>query len=341
MKKISIILRLILSIVLIVTSVVLWRGNGATTAFAVGDLTVNWGVAEGNPIFVVNNMIPGDSENRTVNVVNGAASSRPVSIRGLLDLETNSLGSVLEIIISADGTDIYGGTAGTKTVAQFLSESSGPTGMPLTTLGTGADVDYDFDVTFPQSAGDTYQNASIQFDLRIGINVDVPADCSQIAFSGDPIFGTSGNDRIYGTTGNDLIFGLEGNDRILSHGGDDCLIGGLGTDELRGETGNDVLVGGDGNDLLVGAVGNDIIFGGAGNDTIRGEFNNDTIFGEDGDDKINGDSGNDIIHGNNGNDTLDGGSGNDTLIGDANSDKANGQSGIDTCDAEIESLCEL
>lgn len=323
MKKISIIVRLVLSVTLVIASIVILRGNGVTTAFAVGDLSVNWGVAQGNPIYVVNTMSPGENQNRVVNVFNGAASSRPVSVRGILDLEVGGLGSILELIIKADGMDIYGGTTGTKTVTQFLTESGGPTGIMLTTLASGADVDYAFDVLFPSSAGNTFQNASIQFDLKIGINIDLPQDCSHIGFSGDPIYGTDGNDRIAGTRGNDLIFALEGNDRVMAYGGDDCIVGGLGNDELRGETGNDSIFGNEGDDLIIGAVGDDQLFGGAGRDTIRGENNNDTLFGEAGDD------------------LLDGGNGNDSLVGGANIDKANGKNGSDSCDAEVEISCEL
>ena len=55
-----------------------------STAYAVGDLTVDWGIGIGDvgPIFNVLNMAPGDVEEREVDVTNSAASTRPIGVRG-------------------------------------------------------------------------------------------------------------------------------------------------------------------------------------------------------------------------------------------------------------------
>lgn len=356
----------------------------ATTAYAVGDLTVDWGIGVGDvgPIFNVLNMAPGDIEERDVDVSNSAVTARPIGVRGLMTSGQASFSAALKIVISEGGTDLYGGTSGTgeKSLSDFFTESAGPDGIPLSTLGPGGTTTYTFKVTFAEDSGNEFQNLSVMFDLKIGIAIAVPAECEDIEFDlvdGLPIFGTDGNDRINGTRGNDLIFGFEGNDRIFGHGGHDCLVGNEGNDELRGEVGNDFLFGNEGNDLLIGAVGNDFISGGDGNDNIRGENNNDLIEGGDGDDKItggngndvinagignddvssengadeinggagndklDGGSGNDLIHGNSGDDQINGKSGNDTLIGDEDTDSINGHSGTDTCEGEVEVNCEL
>ena len=362
--------RILTLLSLIIIGVLLVQSNGLglfnkNTAFAVGDLTVDWGIGMGDvgPIFNVSNFAPGDTESRDVNVDNGAVSSRPVGVRGIETSGIGSISGVLDIVISEGGSDLYGGSpTGPKTLAQFFTESAGPDGIPLSILGSGSSATYTFKISLQESAGNEFQNTNVVFDLKIGISIPVPQECSEIEFNlvgGLPIFGTSGNDRINGTRGNDLIFAFEGNDKIFSHGGDDCIVSGSGNDEARGETGNDVIFGNEGNDLLIGAVGNDKILGGSGNDTIRGENNDDVIEGNEGNDKITGGNGNDLIDGGNNNDDLSGengqdqisggtgddkltgGAGNDILLGNDGTDSANGQSGTDTCDAESETNCEL
>src|SRR3989344_1196068 len=96
---------------------------------AVGGLDVVWGVPDGDPIFVVENMLPGDQELRSVTVNNGASVARLISVKGT---RTGGIGldpkleTVLEIIISESGVDLYGGTTGAKTVQGFFDDSQDP-----------------------------------------------------------------------------------------------------------------------------------------------------------------------------------------------------------------------
>ena len=368
---------LILALVVMVGGASIYHAGRLSTVRAVGDLEVDWGVPDGDPIFVVINAAPGDMEDHNVVVTNNGSSTRPVGVRGVKTSGVGGLESVLEIVISEGGTDLYGGTTGTKTVSQFFTDSAGLDGIFLSNLQSLNVTTYNFKVTFPESAGNEFQDTQIVFDIIIGVSVTVPEECLEIEFSGSPIFGTSGNDRINGTLGNDLIFGFEGNDRIFGHGGDDCIVGGEGDDNLRGETGNDFIFGNEGNDLLVGAVSNDFLDGGSGNDNIRGENNNDIIIagsgddkvtggngddnidGGDGDDNISAENGRDAITGGSGNDFLDGGAGNDNIDGQVGNDNINGKagndnligcdgfdtinghSGTDTCDGEVETNCEI
>lgn len=350
-----------------------------STAQAVGDLTVDWGVPEGNPIFTVNNMAPGEMESRTVHVTNGASTNRPVGVRGIKTSETGDLSTVLAMVISENGTDLYGGSSSTgpRTLTQFFSESAGPDGISLSTLGPGNDTHYTFEVEFDENAGNEFQGKSVVFDLKIGIAISVPEECKNIHFSGSPIFGTENRDVLHGTNGNDLIFALEGNDVVNASNGNDCVVGGPGDDIVHGSNGKDVLFGNEGNDRIDGLNGNDLIFGGEGNDIINSSNGDDLIEGGDGNDKIkggNGDdhieggggndqvkagNGNDQVNGGNGNDEIDGGNGNDQingedgndslvgkngndiLLGGSGTDSANGGLGSDTCDAETEINCEL
>lgn len=368
------IIKLILPFLIIVVGGLYAVLNNVNTAFAVGDLVINWGVPTGDPIFVVNNILPGDTEERTVDITNNATSTKTPAVRGIkTSVNPANFTDVLEITIKEGLTTLYGPVS----LEQFFTDSVDPDGIPLTSINNGANKTYSFKVTFDPAAGNEFQNASVVFDIQIGVSSEIPADCQGIIFSNPPIFGTDGNDRIRGTLGNDLIFALEGNDRVMAFGGDDCIIGGPGNDELRGEVGNDLIFGNEGDDLVVGASGEDTLFGGDGNDNIRGENgedyieggdgndtitggnSDDQIFGQAGNDNISSENGEDIVSGGEGNDSLDGGGGNDVITGDSGNDNINGKagndnltggtdtdvsnglSGTDTCDAETELNCEL
>lgn len=295
------------------------------TAYAVGDLDVIWGVPDGDPIFVVENMLPGDSEQRTVTVKNNASSAREVSIKGIKTDEAKNFSQILDFVISQNGIDIYGGTSptGPKTLAQFFLDSNTPTGLALSTVPAGGQNQYVFKAYFPTSAGNEYQGARVVFDLVIRLAFDVPAACSHIEFDGEPIFGTQKGDKIKGTNGNDLIFGLEGGDAIDGKNGDDCIVGGTHGDSLKGGNGNDVIIGGTGGDAIDGGNGNDLMYG-----------NEDS-------DSLDGGNGNDKGWGGTGHDALKGGAGNDELHGEDGSDTANGGPNTDICTAEVRTQCEL
>ncbi len=330
------------------------------TAYAVGDLIVNWGVPEGQPIFLVNNIVPGDSETHTVNVANGATVARQIGVMGIKTLETGNLSSVMEIVISQNGTDMYGGSTGVKTLAEFFTESGNPNGISLSNLAPSTNTDYVFTVTFKENAGNDFQGQQIKFDLKIGMQSDIPEACSEINFgTRPPILGTQGSDVIEGTSRNDLIITFEGDDVVDGKGGNDCivtgigrdiarggngrdiLIGGLGQDTLLGENGNDMLFGDEENDALYGGNGNDTIQGSVGSDTISGGNDRDTVFAGDGNDDIEGNNGNDTLNGEKGFDNIRGGNGADTIDGGDDIDVVNGNNGQDTCTAEAESNCEL
>lgn len=311
MKKI---LTQILALVIVVGTI--WFGvsrggllNPSTAQAVVGDLVINWGVPEGNPIFVVNDFAPGRSITKPVQVTNNASVVREVGVIGANLTGDMDLAGQLEITISRGGTDLYGGTAGLKTVADFLADGTLADPIVLTNVNAGQTVQLDFTVKFKESAGDEFQNKSITLDITIGLTgtiVGLPAECAGFDLSNaNLIMGTQKNDRLRGTSGNDVIFGLEGNDLIEGRGGRDCLIAGSGNDNVQGETGDDILLGQAGNDSLRGGTGNDVIIGEAGNDTMRGE------------------------------------NGADQLLGGAGNDNAHGGTGVDTCEAESEHQCEV
>lgn len=389
---------LFLSFSIVAAAVFIYQNNQAKTAYAVGAINVEWGVPDGDPIFVVTNMLPGDVEEREVEVINNDTVSRNIVIQGVKTAETLNFSTILDFVILEGVTPIYGTGSGTgpKTLSDFFSESD-LDGIPLSSVAASGSTTYKFIATFPSSAGNEWQTASVIFDLIISMEAggDIPAECSHIEFDGDPIFGTAIGDNLQGTEGNDLIYGLEGGDSINGKGGDDCLVGNEVGDSVFGGPGNDVLLGledgdslkgEDGEDLLIGAGGGDTLkggndndelygneghdsldgeggddfldaadgddslFGGEGNDemhagpgkdSVKGGGGNDKILGEEDGDIIKGEDGNDDIDGGPGEDNMSGGNGDDKVIGGPDFDKANGDSDTDTCDAEIETTCEL
>ncbi|MBU3978306.1 hypothetical protein KKE85_03275, partial [Patescibacteria group bacterium] len=54
-----------------------------STAYAVAGLLIDWGVTPGDPIFVITDIVPGDTESRTVQIHNGSTDTVPVGIRGM------------------------------------------------------------------------------------------------------------------------------------------------------------------------------------------------------------------------------------------------------------------
>src|SRR3989344_2147169 len=142
------------------------------TAYAIGDLTVLW---ETDPLFNETNIAPGFTKTKTVNVANGAVSTRPVGVRGILTSDPGNLASVMNIEIKEGATTLY-----SNTLSQFFIDSAGPDGIFLSNLASGANTDYDFIVTFDTAAGNEFQNQTIIFNLQIGISVEVPDECQNI-----------------------------------------------------------------------------------------------------------------------------------------------------------------
>jgi len=327
---------------------------------AIGDLTINWGVPTGDPIFVVTNFLPGDVEDRNVVITNSGTQVRPVGIRGVQTNVSESLENVIDFVISEGGNDIYGGTLGNKTLAQFFADSGGPNGLFLFNLNPSQTKTVNFEATFQSSAGNEFQNTEVIFDLIIGISIDIPDECDGIDLLPTPIIGTSKAETLTGTPGNDLILGLEGADIINGNNGDDCILGGSGAEnKIHGNNGNDVIFGEAGADHINGNNGDDLIFGGTGADVIDGGNGNDHLVGNEQADKLDGGNGDDLLEGNEGPDSLRGGNGDDILngndgadslrgdagddqlFGGAGMDSANGNTGTDTCVAESEISCEI
>ena len=158
--------RIIVSIVALGIAIVgffLWKQEKGEV-LAVGDLTINWGVPSGDPIFVVTNALPGDTESRQVIVTNDGSVPRDIAVRGDLLSESPFFSTILDFKISENGTDLYTGT-----LADFFAATATPSSVPLNTINPSDSKTYTFEVHFQESAGNEFQNAFVIFNLLIGI----------------------------------------------------------------------------------------------------------------------------------------------------------------------------
>jgi len=163
---------LILALVVIVGGTSIYQARQLSAVKAFGDLTVDFHtVTAGDPIFVINNMMPGDSESRVVDVTNSGTLARFVTVKGIKKSETGNLSTVLSIVVREGAIDRYGGTSGTglKHLSDFFADSAGPNGVQLSILGSGAHTAYTFIVSFDTSAGNPFQGKQVVFDLTFGI----------------------------------------------------------------------------------------------------------------------------------------------------------------------------
>ena len=186
---------------------------------AVGDLEITYlGVPLGDPIFEVENMAPGDSEDRDVVVTNNGTIARFVAVKGV---RTGGVGTdpkletVLDIVISEGGTDLYGGGSptGAKTVQDLFNDSADPNGVQLSIVNPGDTTTYNFKVTFPESADNEFQGKSVIFDLTFGIITGENIVINEVYYLVDEDHGLdSPKDRgILGVNGNNVSIIIQGN----------------------------------------------------------------------------------------------------------------------------------
>ena len=128
-----------------------------------GDLRVTTNV----PLFSSSTVwYPGLSQTQTVFVKNLGSTGHQVAFRADNTGQTAGidLAAKLDFKIARAGTDLYGGTAGAKSLHDFWDAGE----VGLTTVPAGGENNYDFTVTFPSGAGNEYQKQSAAFDLVVG-----------------------------------------------------------------------------------------------------------------------------------------------------------------------------
>ncbi|MEK7573889.1 MAG: lamin tail domain-containing protein [Patescibacteria group bacterium] len=185
---------------------------------AAGDLNINYHVPLGDPIFVVENFLPGDSENRDIDITNNGSVARAIWVKGI---RTGGVGgapkleTVIDIVIKDGATPIYGtgSPTGPKTVQNFFTDSSGPTGVSLGTINSGVHKTFNFKVTFPTSAGNEFQRKSVIFDLKIPNFQSDNIVINEVYYRVDSLHGLdSPKDRgILNVNGNNVTVVVSGN----------------------------------------------------------------------------------------------------------------------------------
>lgn len=128
----------------------------------------------GSPLFSVSNLIPGESVEKTLTVVN----NRDETLSAFLsannqDDSGNILHNVLRISIKSNGTSIY-----TDTLANFLNLSSP---VSLGNIPKSNSQNYQMLISFDIEAGNEYQGKSTDFDLSVnlsgsGVDTDTAQD---------------------------------------------------------------------------------------------------------------------------------------------------------------------
>jgi len=261
-KRIFIIILIILGVAVAAVARTLIDPADFNTFASVGDLTTDWGgVQAPNAMFFVTNMLPGDSVTKTLTVTNTGSGIKPLGIRaekksrsGEEDFPTKLLLQIYD-----NGTKIFD-----SSLSGLFTQSLNNGYIDFADLAPGATGHYRFDVTFDPNAGNPYQQDSVVFDLILGIAVEVPAECQNIAALPNVkfIFGTDKKETLTGGNYPNIIFGFGGDDVLNGNNLQDCLIGGNGDDKLHGNNKDDVLIGGAGTDDLFGNNGTDTCLSG-------------------------------------------------------------------------------
>lgn len=144
------------------------------TVRAFGDLAVQFGVPPEDPLFNIHDMMPGDEVMKEVVVMNNSAVPRFVAVKAVRTGPTPIpdpplLEGILDVVIDDASVDLYGGTAGAKTVEDWFTDSGGEDGVLLSVLNPGESKTYRVKVKFPWLAGNEYQGKSVVFDLIFGV----------------------------------------------------------------------------------------------------------------------------------------------------------------------------
>lgn len=140
--------------------------NLVSTVRAFGDLTVTYlAVPLGAPIFSVNNLYPGQSESRQIEVTSSGSVARFIAIKGIRQGPSDQTTPLLE---SEMTVAINGGDSPYAELLQtFFTESSGD-GISLGVVNPGETKTYTVTATLPTSVQNNMQNKQVIFDLTFG-----------------------------------------------------------------------------------------------------------------------------------------------------------------------------
>jgi Ca2+-binding RTX toxin-like protein len=265
--------------------------NGATTSFAMGDVTkIEVSTGGGNDKFAttVDTLVVRDNGVTTVYTlpdVSVSGGDGNDTLRTGRGNDTLVGGAGNDSLQGQDGQDAIGGNEGDDYIDGGAGNDSMHGGVGGDTIFGGAAADGN-DVMDSGGGGIATLDV-LDFSSRpIGIRIYVgqPVASGQFGVEADTInagftiiYGTNGDDHFIGTNGTDFYNSMYGNDRTEGRGGDDFL---------SNFSGKDTMLGGDGDDVLDSAEGDSSLDGGAGDDTFETFTGNDTVIGGPGIDTV-------------------------------------------------------
>ena len=128
----------------------------ASPVSANGNLVV---VFQNTPLFYEASFLPGDTVTRWVQVTNNTAETQKIGTQAIGVDNDDHLGDVMYLEIKQDTTLLYSGT-----LSEFFTAGE----IYLSDLEAGANITYNYAITFDSGAGDDYQGLGLGFDIVVG-----------------------------------------------------------------------------------------------------------------------------------------------------------------------------
>jgi len=162
---------------------------------------------ENAPLFNEANFMPGDSVTRWTKVANNTTNTQPIGVRATNfanPLPSDDLARALNIVVRKGSTDLYGGSLGNKTLAEFFAAGE----IKLEDLAGSANAQYDFVISFPAEKENEWQLKRTGFDIVMGIFGE-PYNPPKPPVTDDPpiTYGGGGGGGGGGSCANEIIEG--------------------------------------------------------------------------------------------------------------------------------------
>ncbi|MFH1657486.1 MAG: fibronectin type III domain-containing protein [bacterium] len=182
---------------------------------------------ENTPLFGNADIKPGDSEIRWIKVTDNSGAMRTIAIEainfpGFPDINSvpsDDLSRALLIAIRLKGgADLYGGSAGAKTLFEFYQIGE----ISLSDINNGVTEEYEVEIDFPIEKGNEWQGKTTGFDLLVGLKGKEEGEPIEPTEPTEPPGGEGGGGG--GGGGGGLPRGLTILDPIRVDIGEDCSV---------------------------------------------------------------------------------------------------------------------
>ena len=122
------------------------------------DNGTSWSPLTGS-IFNETNFLPGNGVTRLIKVTNNSGTTKKIATETINENDPNNFASQLKLEINQDITSIFN-----DTLEKFFNQGE----TYLSSLENGANVQYDFTITFDSGSENEYQEKSLGFDILVG-----------------------------------------------------------------------------------------------------------------------------------------------------------------------------